>query len=82
MQIWPPFEAFYIDSMFFSSSSAIASINVVADVLQAISRGLLTEPELAEDAFLNQLQNVILQGGVLSRYFWPVRKKQGHDARG
>jgi hypothetical protein len=29
---------------------------------------------------LNHLQNIIVQGAALSRYFWPVRK--GHERRG
>lgn len=28
---------------------------------------------------LNDLQNMVVQAGSLSRYFWPVRK--GHEAR-
>jgi hypothetical protein len=80
MHIWPPYEAFYIDSMLFSSSSAGASVEAVAAALTAISEGTLARSDLDEDAFLNQLQNVILQGATLSRFFWPVRK--GHEARG
>jgi hypothetical protein len=80
MHIWPPYEAFYIDSMLFSSSSAAESVHAVAEALGAISRGTLDRADLDEDALLNQLQNVVLQGAALSRFFWPVRR--GHEARG
>lgn len=80
MHISPPYEAFYIDSMLFSSSSATESVHAVAEALNAISRGTLDRADLDEDALLNQLQNVVLQGAALSRFFWPVRK--GHEARG
>lgn len=80
MDIWPPYEAFYIDSMLFSSSSAAESVHAVADALAAISRGTLDRADLVEDALLNQLQNLVLHGAALSRFFWPVRK--GHEARG
>jgi hypothetical protein len=78
--ICPPYEAFYIDSMHFSSSSAIESISRVADTLEAVSNGTLERSDLDEDALLNQLHNIIVQGAALSRYFWPVRK--GHELRG
>jgi hypothetical protein len=78
--ICPPYEAFYIDSMHFSSSSAIESVSRVADTLEAVSNGTLERSDLDEDALLNQLHNIIVQGAALSRYFWPVRK--GHELRG
>lgn len=80
MSIWPPYEAFYIDSMLSNTSSAAVSVEAVASAVEAIGRGELARSDLDQDAFLNQLQNIVLQGAALSRFFWPVRK--GHEARG
>ncbi|KGF73882.1 hypothetical protein DO97_05845 [Neosynechococcus sphagnicola sy1] len=73
--IWPPYEAFYIQSMLFNSASAVRSILR----LEAIF-GKLPERPTAEDVdglptriVLNELQNMVVQAGALSRYFWPVR---------
>lgn len=80
--IWPPFEAFYIQSMLFNSSSAVRSITRLHAIL-----GTLPEEATLEDLgrlptkkILNELQNMVSQAASLSRYFWPVRK--GHEARG
>lgn len=80
--IWPPFQAFYIQSMLFNSSSAVRSIAR----LEAIFGKLPEQPthddvlKLPTKAILNELQNMVLQSAALSRYFWPVRK--AHEARG
>ncbi len=75
-EIWPPFEAFYINSMLFNALSAMESISRVADVIEALQA--LTPEEMREaldrHSFLDELQNIVLQGGALSRYFWPSRK--------
>lgn len=80
--IWPPFQAFYIQSMLFNSSSAVRSIARLESIF-----GKLPEHPTHDDilqlpvkAILNELQNMVLQSAALSRYFWPVRK--GHEARG
>ncbi|HEU0079191.1 MAG TPA: hypothetical protein VFQ76_16170 [Longimicrobiaceae bacterium] len=80
MSIWPPYEAFYIDSMLFNTTAAAMSVDAMAGTLEAIERGELARADVDEDAFLNNLQNIILQGASLSRFFWPVRS--GHEARG
>jgi hypothetical protein len=80
--IWAPFEAFYINSMLFNALSAMESISRVADVMEALQT--LTPDEMREaldrHSLLNELQNIVLQGGALSRYFWPSRKESA--ARG
>ena len=77
--IWPAHEAFYIDSMLFISSSAVASIDQVAEALTAVVRGDVAPDALDQDAILDVLQHVLIQGAALSRYFWPARR--GHEAR-
>lgn len=80
--IWPPFEAFYIQSMLFNSISAARSITR----LEAIFAKVLEQPtadnvaQLPTKVILNELQNIVLQSAALSRYFWPVRK--GYEGRG
>lgn len=80
--IWPPYEAFYIQSMLFNSMSAMRSIAR----LEAIFEKLPERPtdddvqRLPAKRILDELQNMVMQAAALSRYFWPVRK--GHEARG
>ena len=80
-ELWPIHEAFYIQSMLFNSLSAVRSINS----LNVVFDKLPPEPTLEDidnlptKLILNELQNMVLQGAALSRYFWPVRK--GHEAR-
>jgi hypothetical protein len=80
--IWPPFAAFYAQSMLVNSTSAIASITRVGEVLQHISKSEAVDPleDIHEADVLDELQNIVVQAAALSRYFWPVRK--GHDWRG
>lgn len=80
MSIWPPHEAFYIDTMLFNTTAAATSVDAVAGTLEAVERGELARGDMDADAFLNHLQNIVLQGASLSRFFWPVRP--GHEGRG
>jgi hypothetical protein len=79
--IWAPHEAFYIEAMLFSTRSAVASVALVNNSLDRFSCGASGDPlgQLDTSALLCELQNIVLQAAVLSRYFWPVR--QGHEAR-
>ena len=75
--IHPPHRIFYSLSIAFCVDSAIRSLDVVAEVMQHIES--TQDHNLFADAdsqlVLNALQNVIIQGAALSRYFWPVDKK-------
>ena len=79
--IWPPYEAFYISSMLFNTQSAYASIEVVASAIDHLSNGDSDDPlaDLDQHSVLNELQNIVVHGAAVSRYFWPVRK--GHEQR-
>lgn len=79
--IWPPYEAFYISSMQFNCKSALRSIARVSVVFQKLPPQPTLEDikSIPSQKILNELQNIVLQGGALSRYFWPVRK--GHEGR-
>lgn len=80
--IFAPHEAFYIESMLFNSSSAVRSILR----LEAVFGKLPDYPtegdieNLPTKLILNELQNMIVHAGALSRYFWPVRAD--HKPRG
>jgi hypothetical protein len=79
--IWPPYEAFYISSMLFNTQSAYASIGAVASVIDHLENGESNAPlsDVDQHSVLNELQNIVVQGAAVSRYFWPVRK--GHEQR-
>ena len=73
-EIWPPYEAFYIESMLFNTISAVESINLIFDWID-LSNNLqkLDFEKYSEDQILDNLQNIILHAGSISRYFWPSR---------
>ncbi len=75
--ISPPFEAFYIQSMLFASSSAVRSIAKLEKIFESIPERFTIEDvdRLPSKMILDELQNMIVQAGALSRYFWPVRKE-------
>ena len=75
--IWPPFEAFYIESMLFNSGWAIESLDYVIRAMQQVASN--SDEALDHAMLLSHLQNVVTQGGSLSRYFWPSRG--GYEAR-
>jgi hypothetical protein len=82
--MWPPHEAFYLRSMLVNASSALDSIERVSDVVDAVNE--LSDDEMRRTvdstSLLNELQNIVLQAGALSRYFWPSGKKPQYIARG
>ena len=83
--IWPPYQAFYIQSMLFNSMSAIRSIARLDKIFENLNERR-TEQDLQllpTKIILNEFQNMVLQAGALSRYFWPVPKaKEPHQNRG
>lgn len=81
--IWPPYEAFYLESMLFCTSSALRS---VAELQAALEAGSSAEPstrewQAASETILSSIQNIALQGAALSRYFWPAREREPHASR-
>lgn len=81
--IWPPYEAFYIHSMLFSTTSARRSVELLNRRLERFysdeSEG--REVLLSKKVILDSLQNVVNQGAALSRYFWPSKTNDLHHAR-
>lgn len=70
ISLWPPYHAFYIQSMLFNTASALQSHEMASKHIKAISDGKI-EPQYRKDELLNCLQNIINQSGAISRYFFP-----------
>jgi hypothetical protein len=86
--IWTPYEAFYIQSMLFNTTSALQSCRIAEKIIEKILiEGI--DPQEKKDSLLDCLQNVVNQSGAISRYFFPSRdgvkgtdKKTIHRDRG
>lgn len=86
--ICTPYQAFYIQSMLFNTTSAFQSCSIAEKIIKRISDGEMDSQEL-KDVLLDCLQNVVNQSGAISRYFFPSRdgvkgtnKKTVHRDRG
>jgi len=82
--IYPTYEAFYIESMLWHTKSAIRSIEVIESWIQIVKDGNENVLEVNKDDVFSHLQNIIQQSGALSRYLWPVQKGENkeHHRRG
>lgn len=80
--IHPPYRIFYNLSIAFCAKSAARSISAVADLMQELSSsdGSLSLDDVDAESVLDELQNIIVQGAAVSRYFWPTDKS--HRRRG
>lgn len=80
--IFPPNLIFYRLSIGFCTQSAAHSIEVVANLIEQITTSKSAQPLNDADPqdVLDELQNIVVQGAAISRYFWPVR--DAHTARG
>jgi len=80
-RIQPLYEAFYIESMQFNCHSAVRSIAKVSGEFEQLPSPPTLEDiaALPSQKILNELQNLVVHGAALSRYFWPVRN--GHEGR-
>ncbi len=84
--IHPPYRIFYNLSISFCAKSAARSIATLANLMQELSSedGALSLDDIDVESVLDELQNIVLQGGAVSRYFWPVdkaSKKRGEELR-
>lgn len=79
--ILPPYEAFYIHSMLFSTTSALRSVELLNRRLERFYSGESEGHEvlLSQKVILDGLQNVVNQGAALSRYFWPSPRNKTND---
>lgn len=76
--IHPPYRIFYSLSMAFCTKSAVRSIGVLNDVFEHIASSDTPDPEEDVDvqSVLDELQNIVVQGAAVARYFWPIRVEQ------
>jgi len=80
-EIFPPYEAFYLVSLLFCTESALRSAEWVSDFFEQLQKD--EKLEFNPQLLLNQMQNIVLQGAAISRYFWPTEPaKKRHAARG
>jgi len=81
-EIFSPHEIFYIHSMLFNTKSALKSIATLEYEFRNIPEEckLKDIESLNTDSILNNFQNLVIQAGSISRYFWPIRKS--HNWRG
>lgn len=72
--IWPPYEAFYIQSMLFNARSAMRSVEFLAELMQKVTEQDIVKPirDVGFSVVLDRVQNIVLHGGSLSRFLWPV----------
>lgn len=73
-QINPIHEAFYIESMLINTRTAISALTE-ANFLLALVDGNDDIEAYVQDEILNKIQEIIIHGAALSRYFWPSRKE-------
>lgn len=80
--IQPIYKAFYIQSMLFNSSTAIAAMEH-ANIMLGLVEDEDEIPSDMKDEILNSVQSIIMHSAALSRYFWPVRERiELHKKRG
>lgn len=79
--IWPPYEAFYIEGMLFNAGSVLSSAHIAMRELEKLNNNGPDTPiaESDRNAILDSLQNIIIQGAALSRYFWPARAGRSNE---
>lgn len=76
--IFPPFEAFYIESLLWHTTSAKQSIDVIYQWLDLVQSNDPRALHLSKPDIFEQLQNILHQAGCVSRYLFPSRKKPLH----
>lgn len=87
--IWPPHEAFYIQSLLFNTRSALTSAERISNHLQnAVVDQAAAQESLPRHIILDDLQNIVQRGSAISRFLWPsgnppkaIHKKRGDFLR-
>ena len=81
---WGPHKAFYVASMMFRTQSALDSVEVINWIVGKLNGQEDKLPENWRSQLLDQLQNIVVQGAALSRFFWPAQEgeRKIHKTRG
>jgi len=77
IDIWPPHEVFYIESLLSITRTALINLSQLQYCLDEV----YYERPVNEDQMLDFVQNIISNAGALSRYFWPSSNKPIHKNR-
>lgn len=82
--IYPPFEAFYIESMLWHSNSVLDAVKIVGDWIELIETDNEKALKLHKTKLFEQLQIIIQHAAALSKYLWPIRGRENgpHKRRG
>ena len=69
--IWPPYEAFYLESLLYCTNSALRSADAVRNSLEAGRTHAPGSTAWSQQAsnILDGVQNIAIQAAALSRYF-------------
>jgi len=81
--IWPPHEAFYLESMLHCTTTALRAADDVRRALETGSEHTSSSAEWQECALtiVDGVQALVAQSAAVSRYFWPARTKEPHLSR-
>jgi hypothetical protein len=77
LNIWPPHEVFYIESMLVVIRMAMAGLGQLQYYLDELDAG----KKIDDNRVLDLVQQLIGHAGALSRYFWPSSKEAVHVRR-
>jgi len=68
--IFPPYKAFYIESIKINCEIAFNSVEIVNQEIKIFEK----TNEINHNLVLGNIQNIILQAGNISKYFFPIAK--------
>lgn len=70
--IQPPHLAFYNQAIRFNLESAITSVQLLVECLEAMNTA--EESGALNDSILDSIQNLLIHTASVSKYFWPINK--------
>lgn len=71
---FPPYEAFYIESMKFNSESILATVEQLNGIIEHVARGEVSIEDIDHTAILDLVQNIVVHAAMLSQYFFPQNR--------
>ncbi|MBL4286367.1 hypothetical protein [Vibrio fluvialis] len=71
--IFPPYEAFYIESLLTHTVSAMESMEIVSNWIDLMVADNVKALELPKPKLFDHLHNIALQAASVSRYLWPSK---------
>lgn len=73
-EIYPTYEAFYIESLLWHTNSALNAIKEVGDWIEYVIEDNPKALELPKEELFQKLQLIIQHAGSISKFLWPIRK--------